>query len=58
MPQKSSRKGKSPTPLVFPAPIPDTLENVTKSFFRRPKNKPPSGGNQTGRAEGNKRWKK
>ena len=40
MPQKPSKNGESPTPLVFPAPIPDTLENVTKRFFRRPKTKP------------------
>lgn len=40
MPQEASRKKKLAQPLVFPAPIPDTLENVTKSFFQRPKNKP------------------
>ena len=40
MPKKSSRKRKSPTPLGFPDRIPDTLENVTKSFFQRPKNQP------------------
>ena len=40
MPQEASRKRKPAQPLVFPAPIPDTLENITKSFFQRPKNKP------------------
>ena len=37
MPQKASRKKESSPPLVFPAPIPDTLENVTKSFFSGPR---------------------
>ncbi len=37
MPQEASRKKKPAPSLVFSAPIPDTLEKITKSFFSGPR---------------------